>query len=72
MIESFAQKLNANVPLSEQSKSRLIACIAVKIQCDSKLLPGFPWPIIFNPENSKIKLLTEYENATQKVILDTK
>jgi hypothetical protein len=37
------------------------------LQCDSKLLSGFPWPIIFKPEK-KIKLLAEYENVTQSFI----
>jgi hypothetical protein len=32
-----------------------------------KYCPGFPWPIIFKPE--AIKLLTEYESVTQKVLL---
>jgi hypothetical protein len=36
-----------------------------EVQCDSKLLSEFPWPIIF-----KIKLLTEYESVTQKVLFD--
>jgi hypothetical protein len=38
------------------------------IQCDSKLLSGFPWPTIFKPETNKTKLLTEYESVTQKVL----
>jgi hypothetical protein len=24
-----------------------------EVQCDSKLLSGFPWPIIFKPETTK-------------------
>jgi hypothetical protein len=31
-------------------------------------LSGFPWPIIFKPDTKKIKLLTEYEDVTQKVL----
>jgi hypothetical protein len=31
------------------------------IQCDSELLLGFPWPIIFKPETTK--LLAEYESV---------
>jgi hypothetical protein len=42
--------------------------IFTEIQGDSKLLSGFPWPIIFKPEKNKIKLLTEYEDVTQKVL----
>jgi hypothetical protein len=38
------------------------------MQCDSKLLSGFPWPIIFKT-HEKIKLLTEYESVTQEVLL---
>jgi hypothetical protein len=40
--------------------------ILPNIQNDSKLLSGFPWPIIFKPEITK--LLTEYEGVTQKVL----
>jgi hypothetical protein len=40
---------------------------AVEIQHDSKLLSGFPWPVIFRPEKNKIELLREYESVTQKV-----
>jgi hypothetical protein len=40
----------------------------VMVQGDSKLLSGFPWPIIFKPENNTIKLLTEYESVTQRVL----
>jgi hypothetical protein len=38
------------------------------IEGDSKLLSGFPWPIIFEP-GKKIKLLMDYEIVTQKVLL---
>jgi hypothetical protein len=37
------------------------------LSCDSKLLSGFPWPVIFKPKK-KIKIFTEYENVTQKVL----
>jgi hypothetical protein len=30
-----------------------ITCTLTQIQGDSKLLPGFPWPIIFKPEITK-------------------
>jgi hypothetical protein len=40
----------------------------IKVQGDSKLLSEFPWPIIFKSETTKIKLLTEYEGVTQKVL----
>jgi hypothetical protein len=39
------------------------------VQDDSKLLSGFPWPIIFKPRKNKMKLLTEYEIVTQNVSL---
>jgi hypothetical protein len=39
------------------------------IQSDSKFLSRFPWTIIFNTRNNKIKLLTEYESVIQKVSL---
>jgi hypothetical protein len=42
--------------------------LGLEVQGDSKLLPGFPWPINFQIGNNKIKLLTEYENVTQKVV----
>jgi hypothetical protein len=42
------------------------------IRGDSKLLSGFPWPIIFKPGNNKEKLHTEYENLTQIVLLSIK
>jgi hypothetical protein len=29
----------------------------------------FPWPVIFKNEKKKIKLLTEYESVTKKVLL---
>jgi hypothetical protein len=39
------------------------------MQCDSKLLSGFPWPIYnFQTESNKIKLLTEYQSVPQKVL----
>jgi hypothetical protein len=41
----------------------------VIIQSDSKLLSGFPWPIIFKSEIKNKKLLKEYEIVTQKVLL---
>jgi hypothetical protein len=42
-----------------------------KIHCESKLLSGFPWPIIFQIGNSKSKLLTECKSVTQKVLFDS-
>jgi hypothetical protein len=36
------------------------------VECDSKLLSGFPWSIIF--KSAKTKLPTEYESVTQKVL----
>jgi hypothetical protein len=39
----------------------------VKVPGDSKLLSEFPWFIIFKSEKNTIKLLTEYECATQIV-----
>jgi hypothetical protein len=42
---------------------------ALVIQDDPKLLSGFPWPINFQTENNKIKLVMEYENVPQKVLL---
>jgi hypothetical protein len=39
------------------------------VEGDSKLLSGFPSSIIFQIGESKIKLLTEYENVTQRVLL---
>jgi hypothetical protein len=46
----------------------LCLCTGSKLQCDSKLLSGFPWPIIFKRGGGgdKIKLLTEYESVTEK------
>jgi hypothetical protein len=41
----------------------------INIQGDSKLLTVFPWPVIFQTGRNKIKLLTEYESITQKVLL---
>jgi hypothetical protein len=41
----------------------------VNIEGDSKLLLGFPWPILFKPEEILIRLFTEFESATQKVLL---
>jgi hypothetical protein len=41
------------------------------IQGDSKLLPGFQWPIVFKPEARK-KLLKGYESSTQKMLLSVK
>jgi hypothetical protein len=41
----------------------------IQIQSNFVLLSVFPWPIIFKPENNKIKLLMENESATQKVLL---
>jgi hypothetical protein len=38
------------------------------IQSDSKLLSGFPGPVIIKQE-AKIKLLMQYENVAQKVLL---
>jgi hypothetical protein len=38
------------------------------IQGDSKLLSGFPLAYNFQTGNNKIKLLTEYEDVTQKVL----
>jgi hypothetical protein len=43
----------------------------VYIQNDSKLLSEIPWPIIFKPVKTKIKLFTEYESVTQQVLLST-
>jgi hypothetical protein len=40
--------------------------IYIYTKCDSKLLLGFPSPIIFKPKNDRIKLLTEYESVTEK------
>jgi hypothetical protein len=37
------------------------------LECDSKLLSTFPWPIIFK-SGEKNKLLMEYESAAQKVL----
>jgi hypothetical protein len=36
------------------------------MQCDSEFLSGFPWPIIFKPETTKLPM--EYESVTQKVL----
>jgi hypothetical protein len=40
-----------------------------KIQTDSKLLSRSPWNVIFKSENNKIKLLTEYENVIQNILI---
>jgi hypothetical protein len=36
------------------------------IQCNSKLLSGFPWPTLFKSKKNKTKLLAKYKRITQK------
>jgi hypothetical protein len=38
------------------------------IQSDSKLLFGFPWPIILKPGKNKINPFMEYESVTRSMI----
>jgi hypothetical protein len=40
------------------------------VHCDAKLLSGFLLAIIFKPKKNEIKLLTQYERITRKVLFD--
>jgi hypothetical protein len=35
------------------SEGQIIGTLLYVIQSDSKLLSGFPWPVIFKPETTK-------------------
>jgi hypothetical protein len=55
--------------LEQNGTHQLLGYVDDNIHDDSKLLSGFPWPIIFKSEINKLKLLMEYESATQKVLI---
>jgi hypothetical protein len=48
--ENVMQKL---LRLSQEKIGASYLSYGVKVEGDSKLLSGFPWPIIFKPETTK-------------------